>query len=174
MKTRLSISPGLGITEHLFFLFGPKLWSQGRALSTCVWVGWPPLGQSPQLPKYSPPMSCSAPPRPNQEGVGPVWRWDSSLNQQAEVRGWPFWVGQTPPYLSSEIPTCARNFLLSLSVECFTDISDSASFPHTIPKPDSPQYMALPYIQLFKEDIWKLSLTSSSLSRAPYFLYFLS
>lgn len=31
MKTRLSMSPGLGITEHLFFLFGPKLWSQGKS-----------------------------------------------------------------------------------------------------------------------------------------------
>lgn len=77
-----------GITEHLFvlFLFGPKLRSQGRALSTCVWVGWPPVGQSPQLSKPGPPVSRAAPPRPNQGGVGSVWRWDSSLNQQAEVR----------------------------------------------------------------------------------------
>lgn len=68
----------------------------------------------------------------------------------------------------------AHNFLLYLSVECFTGISDSGSFPHTIPEPDSPQYMALPYIQLFKEDTLELSLTLSSLSFAPYFLYFLS
>lgn len=34
--------------------------------------------------------------------------------------------------------------------------------------------MALPYVQLFKEDTLELSLTLSFLSLAPYFLYFLS
>lgn len=175
VKTWLPIAPGLGITEHLFVLF--SFWSQvkkSRESSEHLCLSW----MAPHMPitrviKTQPTCvtCCPSPPQPRRSGLclKMAFQFEPAGCSQDDH------FEQDKHHLTSLLRSLpARNFLLYLSVECFTGISDSASFPHTIPKPDSPQYMALPYVQLFKEDTLELSLTLSSLSLAPYFLYFLS